>query len=505
MTKQYDLIVIGTGAANIVTDAAARRGLHIAIVERGKFGGTCLNRGCIPTKILVTPANCVREIREAERIGVKAGTPSLDWRLVSDRLWKYLNSASPGTRNYYAAMDTIDIYEGTASFIGKKTLRIAMNDGTEAEIGAGKIVLGTGCRTNIPRLEGLEDAGYVTSESLFGDKYPEKPYKSLIVVGGGPIGCEFSHIFNAAGTKVTIIQHNVRLLPKDDEDISAFLLKQFRNYGIDVELNKDTVSVEVKNGEKVLHYKDRATGEEGSVAAEEILIAPGIKPSTDLLRLENTDVTVDSRGYIETNEFLETAAEGIWALGDINGLAPFRHKANYEAEVIAHNLFEGNTPDNWRWARYDVVPAVTYTYPEAAHVGMTEAAARKAGYDVDVVYNHYSAAVKGYALGFLKGHDDDGFVKLVIDKKTTYLLGAHIIGHEASILIQPFINLMNAGEQKLQIRHEEIASPAAKKLRAEGLTRNLVPQSIYTIGETMTPHPSLQEVTMWTRYYYEGK
>ncbi len=243
----------------------------------------------------------------------------------------------------------------------------------------------------------------------------------------------------------------------------------------------------------------------GSVAAEEILIAPGIKPSTDLLRLENTDVTVDSRGYIETNEFLETAAEGIWALGDINGLAPFRHKANYEAEVIAHNLFEGNTPDNWRWARYDVVPAVTYTYPEAAHVGMTEAAARKAGYDVDVVYNHYSAAVKGYALGFLKGHDDDGFVKLVIDKKTTYLLGAHIIGHEASILIQPFINLMNAGEQKLQIRHEEIASPAAKKLRAEGLTRNLVPQSIYTIGETMTPHPSLQEVTMWTRYYYEGK
>ena len=261
----------------------------------------------------------------------------------------------------------------------------------------------------------------------------------------------------------------------------------------------------VGDGLKVLRFKDRSTGEEGSVAAEEILIAPGVKPTTDLLHLENTDVTLDKRGYIETNEFLETAAEGIWALGDINGLAPFRHKANYEAEIISHNLFENHEPKDWRWARYDLVPAVTYTYPEAAQVGLTEANAKKAGYDVDIAVNHYSTAAKGYALGFEKGNPDDGFVKLVIDKKTKHLLGAHIIGHEASILIQPFINLMNAGLQPFVIRHEEIASPTVKKLRESGLTRDLVPQSIYTIGETMTPHPSLQEITMWTRYYYEHK
>ena len=331
MHKHYDLVVIGTGAANIVVDAAVRQGLHIAIVEKGKFGGTCLNRGCIPTKILVTAANYVREIKEAERLGVVSGPASINWQTVSDRLWGFLNPASQGTRDYYASMENIDIYEGTASFTDKKDLHINLNDGSQADISGDKIILGTGAKTNIPVLPGLEEAGYVTSESLFGDKYPQKPYKSLIIVGGGPIGCEFGHVFNAAGTKVTIVQHNVRLLPKDDEDVSAFLLTQFKNYGIDVELNKDTVSVELKDGLKVLRFKDRSTGEEGSVAAEEILIAPGVKPTTDLLHLENTDVTLDKRGYIETNEFLETAAEGIWALGDINGLAPFRHKANYEA------------------------------------------------------------------------------------------------------------------------------------------------------------------------------
>ena len=131
--------------------------------------------------------------------------------------------------------------------------------------------------------------------------------------------------------------------------------------------------------------------------------------------------------------------------------------------------------------------------------------ALKAGYEADIAYNHYSASAKGYALGYLPDAPDDGFIKLVVDKKTKHLLGTHIVGHEASVLIQPFINLLNAGEAKIAVRHEEIASPTAKELRATGLSRNLLPQSVYTIGETMTPHPSLQEVTMWTRYYYEKK
>lgn len=502
--NHYDVIVIGTGAANIITDAAQRQGLRIAVVERDRFGGTCLNRGCIPTKIMVTAANVVREMEEARRIGVYADNVRMDWDVITRRLWHKINENS-AIKDYYAAFPNVDVYEGTASFTGKKSLHIAMNDGTAQEISGDKIFIGVGARTNIPNLPGLEETGYLTSETLFGSKYPKRPYDSLLIIGGGPIGCEFAHVFNAAGTKVTIVQRNVRLLPKEDEDISAFILKQLTNHGISVRLNQTTLSASVKDGKKCLTVQDKATGETTELYADEILVAPGIRPMTDLLHLEHTDVRTDSRGFIMTNEFLETSAEGIWAIGDVNGQAPFRHKANHEAEILSHNLFSDVPPEQWRWVHYDIVPAVTFTYPEAAHVGLSEADARKKGYDIEIAVNHYSASAKGYAMGLEPGDDDDGFVKLVIDKKTKYILGAHIIGHEASILIQPFVNQLTCGFHTIAPIHEDIASPTAQALRALPLTRNLAPNPVYTLSETMTPHPALSEVTMWTRYYYEKK
>lgn len=501
---QYDVIIIGTGAAAIIADAALRQGLHIAIIERGPFGGTCLNRGCIPTKVMVTAANAVRDIAHNRHIGVTADHVRLDWQTMSQRLWKKVRE-NEGIKTYYAQFPNIDIYEGTASFCQPKTLTVTLHDGTVHQLQGEKICIGAGARTFIPDLPGLDDVGYITSETLFGNAYPQQPYRSLLIIGGGPIGCEFAHVFSAAGTRVTLIQHNVRLLPKEDEEISAFLLQQFQNAGITVHLNQDTLSVRSENGEKILTCQDRKTGQTLTVQAEEILVAPGIHPMTDLLHLEHTDIQADRQGYILTNEFLETSAEGIWALGDINGKAPFRHKANYEAEIIAHNLFSGNVPENWRWARYDLVPAVTYTYPEAAHVGLTEQQARQAGYAVEAAYNHYSAAAKGYALGYEPGQADDGFVKLVIDKKTKHILGAHIIGQEASVLLQPFINLLSCGPQNIVPIQPTIASPTAARLRRLPLTRTLDPKSVYTLSETMTPHPSLSEITMWTRYYYEKK
>lgn len=501
---QYDVIIIGTGAAAIIADAALRQGLHIAIIERGPFGGTCLNRGCIPTKVMVTAANAVRDIAHNRHIGVTADHVRLDWQTMSQRLWKKVRE-NEGIKTYYAQFPNIDIYEGTASFCQPKTLTVTLHDGTVHQLQGEKICIGAGARTFIPDLPGLDDVGYITSETLFGNAYPQQPYRSLLIIGGGPIGCEFAHVFSAAGTRVTLIQHNVRLLPKEDEEISAFLLQQFQNAGITVHLNQDTLSVRSENGEKILTCQDRKTGQTLTVQAEEILVAPGIHPMTDLLHLEHTDIQTDRQGYILTNEFLETSAEGIWALGDINGKAPFRHKANYEAEIIAHNLFSGNVPENWRWARYDLVPAVTYTYPEAAHVGLTEQQARQAGYAVEAAYNHYSSAAKGYALGYEPGQADGGFVKLVIDKKTKHILGAHIIGQEASVLLQPFINLLSCGPQTIVPIQTTIASPTAARLRRLPLTRTLDPKSVYTLSETMTPHPSLSEITMWTRYYYEKK
>jgi dihydrolipoamide dehydrogenase len=503
--KKYDVVIIGSGSANIVLDAAISQGLKCAQIEKGRFGGTCLTRGCIPTKVMVTAADYIREIEDLPKIGVDVAPARMNWEKVSQRVWQKINE-SKDILAYYQSLDNVDVYQGTGYFTGERKLQIAMNDGTLSdEFTADKIFIAAGARTNITPIDGLEEAGYLTSESLFGEKYPPKPYKSLIIMGGGPIGTEFAHVFAAAGTKVTLVQRNVRLLIKEDEEISAQILKEIRNLGISVFLNHIATAVRVANGEKVITLEDRLTGETTEVRAEEIMLASGIRPNTDTLHLENTSIETDSCGWIRTNEFLETNVEGIWAFGDVNGEAPFRHKANYEAEIVTHNLFGGHQPEDWRWARYDVVPAVTFSYPQVAHVGLTEQQAVQAGYDVVTAKHHYSSTAKGFALGFNPGDENDGFVKLVVDKKANTILGIHIIGPQASILLQPVVNLMNAGETKITPIHPHIASKTVKELRESRLTRNLDPHSVISVGETMTPHPSLSEVIMWIQYYFGGR
>lgn len=503
--KKYDVIVVGTGSANIVTDGALKQGLKVAQIEKGAFGGTCLNRGCIPTKVMVTAADYVREVGELHHIGVETGPAHINWGKMSQRVWQKINESKAILADY-KKVENLGIYQGTGFFTGPKTMQVRYNDGTlSEEITADKIFLGVGARSNISPLAGLEEAGYLTSESLFGHKYPKKPYKSLIIIGGGPIGSEFAHVFAAAGTQVTLVQHNTRLLPKEDEEMSEQIRVEFQQMGIQVYLNQQPLQVRIEKGQKLLSFRNRNTNELYEVGADEILIATGIRPNTDLLNVENTAIAIDKSGWIQTNEFLETSAAGIWAFGDVNGVAPFRHKANYEAEILVHNLFAGNIPENWRWARYDVVPAVTYTYPQVAHVGLTEQQAVNAGYQVKTAKHQYSSTAKGFAMGFEPGALDDGFVKIVANETDNCILGMHIIGSQASILIQPFVNLMNAGKIEIKAIHEEIASPTAAQLRARKLVRDLDPHSIISIGETMTPHPSLSEVSMWTQYYYENK
>ncbi len=502
--KQYDLIVIGSGAGNIVLDAAIAKGLKTAQIEKGKFGGTCLTRGCIPTKVMVTVADAVRQIEELPSIGVKVAPATIDWDLMSKRVWQKIDD-SKDILTYYSRHETNDVYQGVATFLSDHVLQVANNDGTTSdELTAPIIVIATGAHTKINKIEGLEEAGYMSSETLFGDKYPTKPFKKLLVLGGGPIGTEFAHVFASAGTEVHLVQHNVRLLPKEDEEISAQIATDLKRQGIHLYLNQEPLQVRVENGEKVLVIENRATGEKQELRGEEILMASGILPATEELQLENTSIQTKS-GWVMTNEFLETSVDGVYALGDVNGEAPFRHKANYEADILAHNLFTAEKPEEYRWARYDVVPAVTYTYPQVGHVGLTEAEARKKGYNVKTGKNYYSSTAKGFAMGFNPGDENDGFVKIVVDGDTNKILGIHVIGPEASILIQPFVNLMNCGETALEAINKEIASERTKALRAQGLTRAMDPHSVITVGETMSAHPSLAELVMWTQVYYEHR
>ena len=503
--KQYDIIVVGTGGATIVADAALKKGLKVAIIEKGKFGGTCLNRGCIPTKVMVTAANAIQEVEEFKKIGVNVGDATMDWNTVAKRTWHMIDK-NAGIYDYYNAYDNVDVYRGAASFVSDKVMNIHLNDGSSiVEITAPTIILGTGGYSNVPNVPGLQEAGFLTSESLFGDKFPQQPYKSLAVLGAGPIGVEFAHVFASAGTEVTILQHNIRLVPKEDADASEHLLNNYRERGINVVLNQDTVEIRQEDGLKVVVTKDRSTGEILETKVEEILVAAGIRPAVEELHLENTGIETWPKGWIKTNEFLETSVDGIYALGDVNGEPAFRHRANYEADIIAHNLFYATSEEDYRWARYDTLPKVTFSYPEIGSVGLTEAEAIKAGYNVGVGKNYYSSTAKGYAMGINPGDVNDGFVKIVVDKDTNHILGMHVTGPQASILFQPYVNLMNSGVTPLTAINEEIASERTKRLREKGITREMDPKSVITVGETMSPHPSLIEVIMWTQVYYENR
>ena len=502
----YDWIVVGSGAANTVTETLVRQGRRVALVERGKFGGTCLTRGCIPTKVMVAAADVVEAARRFFRIGVEGCAPRIDWETVSRRVWNRINQCED-LRRHYEEMEGVDVFAGEGRFCGPHRLQVTAADGSVREIGAPHILLAVGGRSRIPSEEeapGLADVAYWTSEDFFGAQYPYTLPPRLMILGGGAIGTEFAHALAAAGVEVTLVHRSAHILSREEPEIAAAVQRGLEAAGGRVLTDQKTLAVTETDGIKRMELEDKRTGERRTIAAEALLVAAGIVPNTDTLGLEHTGVETDARGYILTNEFLETSAAGIYALGDVNGEAPLRHRANYEADILAHNLTHDD-PHDWRWARYDVVPVAVFTAPEVARVGLTEAEAKKTGRELHIAYHRYADTAKGFAMGISEQSDDNGMIKLIADHATDRLLGVSIVGPHATVLLQPFVNLMNVGTVPLCVKHAHIASPAATQLRQEKPVRELRPDSVIAVGETMTPHPGLAEVAMWTQYYYEGK
>jgi dihydrolipoamide dehydrogenase len=383
-------------------------------------------------------------------------------------------------------------------------MRVRLADGSfSGEFEGERIVLAPGARSAVPPARGLDETGYVTSESFFDDKFPKKPWKSLILVGGGIIAAEFAHVFSALGTKVTVVEMLPRLLSTEEPEIGEFVERQFRKR-MDVRLGAKVVAARISKGGKTVVYQDAGTGATGEVEAEEIFVAVGRRSNADTLRLEKSGVDTDPRGWIVVNEFLETSKPGIWALGDATGGFQFRHKANYDTDVLVHNMF-GEPPAVSPGAPgpaaaagrkmsvdYSAVPWAVYTDPQIGHVGMTEKEAVEAGHEIYVAVHRYSDVAKGYAMGYEPGDDDDGFVKLVVDRSYR-ILGAHVVGPEAAILVQPFVYLMNAGFTCAV--PEEGSGGGGLLPRAE----RACPEagSFLPIYRSMIIHPSLNEVTGW--------
>ena len=485
--EKYGVVIIGTGAGLNIVNTVLSRGLSCAIIEDTKVGGTCLTRGCIPSKVLVYPADIIREAQHAERVGLQLKLEKFDWNMIGKRMWSQIDESIRMERSL-SKSPRLSFYKGTGEFVKDYQMRVKLKDGSYSETFEGeKFLIASGARSFIPPIKGIEDIEYITNRNFFGDKFPKKPWKSLIILGGGVVAVEFAHIFSAFGTDVTIIEMLPRLVYTEEPEVSAFLEKNLKKY-MKVLVNKKAIETRVKKGVKIVKIEDMETGEKSEGEAEELFVATGRRSNADLLKVEKTGVKTDKKGWIITNEYLETSKKNIWCIGDANGKYQFRHTANYESEIVETNMFaEG---DNRLKVDYSAVPWAIFTYPQIGHVGITEAEAIEKGYKIYVAKKNYSSVAKGFAMGLHKGDIDDGFVKLVVDQSRT-LLGAHIIGPHAAVLVQPFVYLMNAGYIcAISPTPESEPIPTYSQTCPEA-------GSFMPIYRSQVIHPSLNEVAGW--------
>ncbi|MHA1820139.1 MAG: dihydrolipoyl dehydrogenase family protein [Promethearchaeota archaeon] len=485
--KEYDLVVVGSGVGLTVLSQGMLRGWKCALVENKKMGGTCLTRGCIPSKVLVYPADVIREAERAKKIGLQFKLEKLDWDLISKRVWHQIDESKRIEASLMRAPN-LDVYKGVGEFTGEYTMKVKLNSTGEysEEFKGKRFVLASGAREVVPPIPGLKETGFITSTSFFGDKFPKKLWKSLIIIGGGIIAAEFAHVFSAFGVDVTIVEMLPRLVSTEEPEISEILERTMKKY-MKVLTSHKAIAVKSESGQKVVTVEG-TNHEKKDLTAEEIFLAVGRRSNADILKVEKTGIETDKRGWIKTNQFLETNKPNIWAIGDANGKYQFRHKANHDAEILVKNMF-GYSKEK-EPVDYSAVPWAIFTHPQIGHVGMTEKQAIDSGHKIYIAKKRYSSVAKGYAMGFDETDEDDGLFKLVVDESYK-ILGAHIIGPHAAALIQPFVYLMNSGFS---------CSPPEKP---EGEISKYVnacsPEagSFIPIYKSMVIHPSINEVTGW--------
>ena len=424
--KKFDVIVIGSGSGGEIVESALSHGYSVAWIDKGPLGGTCLNVGCIPSKMLIYPADRIVEIQEAEKLGIKAEITNIDFEAIMSHMRQPIKESHRYIERGLQNTDSFHYYKGEGYFIGNNTIKI-----NDEKIKGEKIFIGSGARPLIPKIKGLEGIDYLTNETIFNlTKRPD----SLIIIGGGYIAVEFAHFFTAVGTKVTILQRGNRLIKNSEPEISDLLISQMKKR-MDVYTNMDVFEAQKHNKDIVIIGKDKISGNKKEFVAEKILIATGRKSNADLLRVKNIGIKTDERGYIKVNDFLETNKKNIWAFGDAIGKYMFKHVANEEAIIAWQNAIN---PDKIKM-NYSAVPYAVFTYPQIASVGLTEKEARKK-YDILVGIAKYSDVAKGEAMMEL-----EGFTKAIVNKDNGIILGFHIIGPYAPILIQEVINAMALG------------------------------------------------------------
>jgi len=428
--KTFDLIVIGSGAGLNVAVEVAQAGLKTAIIESGSLGGTCLNRGCIPSKIVIHSADVANTINNSKLFGINSSINSINFKSVTNRANKLVDTDARNIEKSLKQGKNPILIQGKAKFVAPYTIEVKGKKYT-----AKKFVIATGARPFIPPIESLDSVPYMTStEALRQTTLP----KSMVIIGGGYIGCELGNFYGSLGCNVTILQRGPLLLPREDKDVAETFTQVWKKR-FNIVTNASATKVEKKG--KLIAVTAKIGKKTKTFTAEKILVATGVTPNSDLLDVTKTNVTVSKRGFVQVNKCMETSQKNIWALGDVAGIYMFRHSANLESDYVSHNILNKKKMA----VDYFPMPHAVFSNPQIAGVGITEQEAVEKKRKYVIGKYEYARTGMGEALG-----EKEGFVKLIVSKDKR-ILGCHIIGPHASVLLHEVLIAMKCGKNGLNI------------------------------------------------------
>lgn len=450
--QNFDVIIIGSGSGNSLL-GPEYESLKVAIIDGGIFGGTCLNVGCIPTKMYVYPAEIAQSARELAPLGVNIadGAISADWAQIRDRIFGKIDPISQGGLDYRKSMPNVTVFEEYAHFVAPKTLQTDSGH----QLTAPTIVIASGSRVSTPRIPGGDLEQVHTSDTIM--RLPKAPER-IVIIGGGYIAAEFAHVFHGLGVQVTQISRSARLLRGQDDQIAQqFQQCAQQQWELAAGWTPEAI-IAREDGSVVVHSRATEGEQSRQDLADVVLMATGRRPNSDLLNPEAAGIAVDEHtGLLSVDQYQRVldgsgnVIDGLWALGDICSPAQLKHVANHEARVVAHNVIH---PDDLMATDHRFIPAAIFTHPEIATVGMTEEQAHEwAGHNgekITIATQAFGDVAYGWAM-----EDRTGLCKVIADQRSGQLLGAHLIGPHASILIQPLIQAMSFGLDVRKMAREQ--------------------------------------------------
>ncbi|MBC7757488.1 MAG: mercuric reductase [Phormidesmis sp. FL-bin-119] len=444
--RHYNAVIIGSGQGGTpLAKKLAKKGWKTVLIEKESIGGTCINVGCTPTKTMIASAKTAYTVTQAIKYGVETTGLKINIDTILARKDKIVKSFRNGSQLGLEHTENLELLFGTASFIGEKKLQVLLNDGGEVQLTADKIFIDTGTSAAIPAIAGLTETGYLTSTSLM--ELPQIP-EHLLIIGGGYIGLEFGQMYKRFGSKVTILEYSQRFLSREDEDVADEVMKFLQAEEITIVTNVQVQQVH-KNGDNIVANVVVNEGEK-EILCTHILVSAGRTPNTDLLNLEAAGISTDERGYIITNDKLETTAKDIYAIGDVKGGPEFTHIAYNDYIIIYNNLIEGKEEN----IKDRLVPYTMFTDPQLGRVGITEQEGLKKGLNIKVGKLSMAHVARAIETG-----DTRGIMKAVVDAESGAILGVAIVGQEGGEVMSVLQMAMTGGITWQQLKNMVFAHP----------------------------------------------